>query len=868
MKPLSDTHSVKLSGISTPVLAGIFCASASTLVYQIGLTRLFSIIMWHHHAYLVVSVALLGFGAAGAYVASKSASKNPTLLPPQSLLQNAVAYALTLPASYFLATRIQIHVMNLLGDGRNFCIFLMLLGLLAVPFFFAGLIIAACFQAYSKQAGQLYAFDLLGAAAGALTAPFLLNLIGVNGTAMAAALFAGMAALCFSFQQTKNRLLSGVMAGLFLFATVGFGVGFLFWEIPMDISKQNLTINYQESPRLKKVYSLEIPYFQDKHLVWVQSVPDMTQHQIMHSAIAQLDIWPEHSMHMLGGGEFGLVDAQVVPMRMVTQDGIGPTFLYKNAGRLENFPSLDDSQFSSAYLALKTSGKTKPKVLVIGVGGGIDVMTALFHDALSVTAVEINQAMIRMVTKNYADYIGYLFSNPGITLIREDGRSFLNRTNSQYDVIQLTGVDTLTALSTGAYTLSENYLYTVEAVHSMVGHLSPDGIICYSRPIFSLFDPPRETLRLAITARAALEKAGMETPWRHIAVLQGKDWASTMIKKAPFTREECQALADWAAREGFAGLVFNPYSSPQDEKRGEDSFSQSRSLFSRALRVDKSELNHLIQKSAFNLFPPTDDKPFFFNYYRMSNVTSWWGRGAKGEMRTQFLPEFPAGHMILTAAVLQVSILACLFILVPVWAWNRQNAVPFPRVRTFVYFASLGLGFMFIEICLMQKLVLFLGHPTYAISVVLAGMLAFAGAGSFVSSRLSIWTRKRLIAAGFGVAALCLLNVFLLNAILSWITGLPWVLRITAVLVLIAPTGVLLGIFFPLGIRHLAEQSPKAVPWAWAINGFFTVLGSVLAIMVAMSLGFSWVLFLAGIIYLAGSVFGLAIEPKTHNANG
>ncbi|MBI9075601.1 MAG: hypothetical protein JEZ02_09345 [Desulfatibacillum sp.] len=857
MKPLLDTHSSASTAISSSILAGIFFTAMSVLAYQVGLTRVFSIIMWHHHAYLVVSVALLGFGASGSYVAvQQNGIANQSGLLSR-LNRYALAHALTIPASYLVVTRMQIHSMNLLGSPENFLAFLFVLGLLAVPFFFAGLVMGVCFQAFSQQAGRLYGADLLGAALGAFAAPFLLHAAGVNGTAMAAAFFAGLGALFFSQSASWGRRIAAGLVALCLLACVGFSTNTLFWEIPLDPSKQEMSSAYTADPRITKVFSTKIPFSGGRHFVWKRSAPDMTHHAILHSAIAQLDIWPEHTMPMLGGGEFGKIDRQTTPMRMVTQDGIGPTFLYKDAGNLKKFPSLDDSQIASAYVAQKALDKTRPDVLVIGVGGGIDVMTALYHNAGSVTGVEINRAMIRMVTRDYAGYLGHLFSDPRITLIREDGRSFLNRDKAKYDIIQLTGVDTLTALSTGAYTLSENYLYTVQAIQTMVGRLKEGGIICYSRPIFSPPHPPRETLRLANTARAALEGLGMESPWQNIAVLQAGHWASTMIKNGPFTREECQTLTDFSNAEGFKGLVFNPWPDhTQKDFPGDENLRQTKKQFLTVMAGEDEERNEFMQQSPFNLSPPTDSKPFFFNYYKMSNVPFWWGRGASGNMWTEFIPEFPAGHMILAVAVIQATLLAGLFILIPVWFWNQKGILSPGKGRTLAYFGALGLGFMFVEICLMQKFILFLGHPTYAVSVVLAGMLAFAGAGAWFSERLPCWTRKNLLIAGLTALALNLANAFLLDFFLDWLPGLPLGLRIIAALVLIAPSGFVLGLFFPLGIRTVGDTAPEMVAWAWAINGFFTVLGSVLAIVAAMTLGFTWVLVLAGLIYLAGLCLG------------
>jgi hypothetical protein len=539
---------------------------------------------------------------------------------------------------------------------------------------------------------------------------------------------------------------------------------------------------------------------------------------------------------------------------MVAQDGTAPTFLFANAGDYKRFPQLDDTQAASAYVALNAEGvKKKPEVMVIGVGGGVDVMVALFHDAASVTAVEINRAMVRMVTETYREFIGRLFDDPRVTVVIEDGRSFLSRTDRRFDVIQLSGVDTFTALSTGAYTLSESYLYTLEAITALYSRLHENGIVNYSR--FIIEEEPRETLRLAHSAYVALERLGIEDPGRHIAVLQADKWASTMIKKGPFTPKEIAALRRFSRVEAFKGLVFPTRLadlSPDSDPRGSrPSWQRMSAIFSTVLSGSAQERLDLVRDYPYDLSPATDDRPFFFNYFKLSSLLSSRSTSPEGPY-AEYLPAFPVAHMVLLSSALIIGVLALLLILGPLRFLRRQDIGRGLKTRTFLYFSSLGVGFMFIEISMMQRFILFLGHPVYSMAVVLGGLLVFSGLGALFSARITDPDRRvtrRLLAVLIGVT---LFNAFLLSTILEPLQSASLLARVCVTLLLLAPTGFVLGMPLPLGIKMLGRVAPGLIPWGWAINGFLSVLSSILATVVAMIGGFTLVLLAAGGIYAVG----------------
>ena len=569
-------------------------------------------------------------------------------------------------------------------------------------------------------------------------------------------------------------------------------------------------------------------------------------------------------------------------------------------------------------------------------------MVALYHQASEVKAVEINPAMIEMVTQHYADFLGNLFDNPRVELILEDGRAYARRDTTQFDIIQMSGVDTYTALSTGAYTLSESYLYTVEAVKDFYARLTDDGYINYSRFLLRPPKRPRETIRLVSVARQALAELGVKEPWRHIVVLQAQGWASTMIKKSPFTEIEVQGLRDFAAEQNFKGLVADPFkprgeqfefgrwpdakytntaksmvrafaesfgisvegalppdlvrpveaglrqiTSGQfeqavqtiqpllaglpDDKRPQaterlrknlgafrdewqaagEHFMRMQKDFETLLRSDDEERADFVSRYFYELTPSTDDKPFFFNYYRFDQL---FKLGEVDSWDQTYHPDVPVGHMVLLSSMLQIVLLGAFLIF---WPLRRLKnlGTPLPQAgkgRVFLYFAALGMGFMFVEICLMQKFVLFLGHPAYALSVVLAGILLFSGLGAWFSARfdpLAQGFRWRLLTAVLLVTAFELLAV---NVFLTPLLAASFPMRVLAAVGLLAPAGFVLGMPFPLGIRALDAHAPALVPWGWAINGFLSVFSSLAAIILAMAIGFTGVLITGAAIYALG----------------
>jgi hypothetical protein len=833
---------MKQSTRATPAIhAGIGLIAGSVLLLEIALTRVFAITLWHHFAYMVVSIALLGFGAAGSILTIQRQGLRDD--PPfAALTAISVAYGFTVMLMFVIATRLPIDMLALRNNWQQNLLNLLLLNVVVfAPFLLAGCAIGMVLTRFPEAVNKLYCADLAGSAIGGAVSLGLVSSIGSGATVIVAGGLGVVSGLLFSLAGQRAitvACLPAVAIALALCAMFSGGVA------PLGIP----------------AIAWPLTYAPGKEFAMYGDHPETR----IFSSTAEVEVGPSVPAIPIHGGNFGKLDFRPVTARLVGQDGTAPTLLFKGAAKIDDFAFLDDSQAGSAYVALAARKGDAPRVLVIGVGGGIDVMIALANGAREVTAVELNEAMVSMVTERFDDYLGGLFrrgvGGPGdrIKLVRSEGRSYVKSTDERFDVIQMSGVDSFTALSTGAYTLSESYLYTTEAVKDFYRHLRDDGYVNYSRFLLTSPRKPRETLRLANIAFTALQQLGVTDPASQIAVFEGSDWASTMIKRGPFTQDEISALQEFAEREGFQGLVFNPLAAPGSDlalNSGGQSAPQgvveAREYFHSVLRGSAGERASFIADYPYDLTPSTDDSPFFFNYYRYRGLVAGLGSDARSGVLSSYHADFPVGHAVLLASLVQITLLGVVLILLPLRWLERSGIHTDGSWNIFAYFAALGAGFMFVEIVLMQKLILFLGHPSYATSVVLSSLLAFAGLGSFVGGRMES-SRRNVALLGVALVVAVIGIGGMIHGLTSAFLGYGLPARIAIVVIALAPLGFVLGIPFPTGIRIVNARCPHLLPWAWAINALVSVFSSIFCIVLSMAIGFSMALLLAAVLYAGG----------------
>ncbi len=511
------------------------------------------------------------------------------------------------------------------------------------------------------------------------------------------------------------------------------------------------------------------------------------------------------------------------PNAMVVYDRvIGEIVPYRRGTPIPGWRRLQEGPQSIGY-ALRGPGG---RALVIGGGGGRDILAAL-SERQRVDVIELNRGIRDLVDDDMGRISGSPYTLPGVRTTIGDGRSTLAARSSRYDQIQLGFTDTYSGNSGQAFALNESNLYTVEAFQEYLDHLRPDGILNVSRPFRA---NGNEGLRITVLALEALRRAGYRDPARHVAVLLGSygnafnrfPYATTLVKRTPFTAPELARLRHLAAARTL-GVAFEPGGPYRGQWAALAAASSPAAFCARA---------------AYDLCPPTDDKPFFFNMRRFGDIFNPQTRGALSA---------PDPIFVLGLTLLVLLALAAIAVAAPLFLVPRASR---PRAGALSYFAWIGLGFLVLEVVLIQRFVLFLGFPTYSLSVVLAALLLFTGAGAWLSQRFEAAPRRALLVALGAGSAMIIAAAYGLQPLLRALIDLPFAARVALTVVILAPAGLALGMAMPLGLRRLSGLWPTAAPWAWGVNGVASVVASVLAVSVAITWGFAATTLLAGACYL------------------
>ena len=522
-------------------------------------------------------------------------------------------------------------------------------------------------------------------------------------------------------------------------------------------------------------------------------------------------------------------------MKMMTADGDANTWMFQHGDVRNGVPRPGPAEYTSYTVAFLL--KEKPDVMIIGPGGGNEIFVAHSMGAHRIVGVELNPAMLDATYRTYADFSGHLYGTDNARAVVSEGRAFARSLDpaETFDIIQMSGVDTWAGLSSGAYVLSENFLYTTQAFQDFYAHLKDDGILSIGR--FRL-DPPRESLRLVSVALAALRELGVPHPEEHVAALSfGTSFMGRLlVKRSSFTPSEVRLLQSETERAGGGGELYYAPGAVHDNP------------YSRlAVAFAAGREQAFFEEYPYDVTPVTDDRPFFFEYYKWSRL---WGDLAHPGTGGQVGANRPVGLIILGGLLAQVGLLVLAFVFAPLWLFRREGMKVPHWGSAVLYFTCLGLGFMFVEIGLMQRFVLFLAHPAYAIPVVLATLLVSSGVGSLLATRLPFTDERRLRVCLGTIAILLVVLLGVLRPLFDACLGFPFAARVAVAVSILIPLGVALGMPFPLGLGRVGTSHPHVVPWAWGINGGMSVLGSILAIVIAMGTGFSWVLLGAAFLYL------------------
>ncbi len=800
-------------------LAGIFLISLGTLLLELSLTRVLSVALWYHFGFLVISTALLGFGASGVTLALWTKLRERDDLDGVLALL-CLAFSATTFVSFWLMQRIPFDPFSVAVEHSQFFYMPFYFCVIAIPFFCSGLTISLLLSRSGADVNHLYAFDLIGAGLGCALVTAALPRFGGSGSVMLAGAIGASAAVFFAWRKRRAAMTGGAIAALalLLVSTRAERV------IPIHVSTNKIP-NSAASVMPSPIYSAW------NGLSFVQVIQGPTAPGA-----------PQGTRRMV-------IDAGTAATGL---QGLRPDVTTALAQRGKDLG--DESGI--AY-----PGKPSAHILIIGSGGGSQVLTGLKNHAASITAVEINPIINDIVAGRMNDYWGDLFHQPQVHLFTDEGRSFVRRSHEQYDAIISVHTISNAAMASGALSLAENYVLTQEAFEDYLDHLSADGRIYFTRPL-------AQVPRLFSTAREAFAAKGLGSVEGHLmafsqpyppmvrAGLKNRQTFSAgfLLKKSAFRPEEAEevrALLKTAQTTSRSSDAYQILYAPDD--------THPASIFDQIVR--SNNLKQIYDSNDTELAPATDDKPFFNQHTRWSRlrwptIVDLFSQKQAAAARMA-LEDRPVAEVTLLVLLLQSMTIAALFILAPLAVFRSEGLAVERRWTWLAYFAALGLGFIMIEIALLQRFLLFLGQPIYTYAVVLAGLLVFTGMGSHFSGTWKAEPADMLKRLLPFLLLVVIATSILTPLIFAGALGLPLALRIAISIVLVAPLGFVLGMPFPVGLRLATRQSSSLAAWAWSVNGFFTVIGTVLALMLGMMIGFRMVLL------LACACYGLALLAIT-----
>jgi hypothetical protein len=772
---------------------GVAFTTLATLLLELSLTRIFSVVFHYHFAFLAISIALFGLGAGGVFSYLVADWR-------WDLFSKLGALAAANSVLVLLALILSLSVRQDLGFWALAAVYFPS----TLPFFLAGTVISMAISERIERVHRVYFYDLIGAGAGCLLLVPLLNAFGGPNTVLAAAAFyAASAAIWYSLEGKVRGRVASVALALGMLMLLGYNAKFRIVDIK---------------------YAKGQPLGREEFVKWnsfsrVAVAPDKT------SGAPSVFIDADAST---GIASFDPESLSEEGRRELLRPGPG-------------FPYI-----------LRPGAKT----LIIGPGGGWDVARALASGSRDVTAVEINPIIAGTVMqKRYADYSGRLYSRPEVRIVVEEGRSFVRRSREKYQVLQATLVDTWASTAAGAYALSENNLYTSDAFYDYLRHLTGDGLLAFTR--WGL-EPPRESLRLLSLARVALARLGEGEPWRHVIVVRqgtlqdAKGWGAldtVLISRKPFTADDL-TRARQAIRDAGFQAIYLP-----DEAASNP--------FAELLRA--RDPRAFYEQYPFNVRPVDDDRPFFFYTVQSREILSFLGHFWRGDQPASSRADFQVNMAVpVMIGLLAVSVLATAVILALPPLLLRERVPRDKEVLKFLlYFACIGAGYILIEVALIQRFVLFLGHPTYALTVIIFSMLLASGFGSYFSRRIVRLSPARLGA----MMTLVALSVALLTAVVGPVSeagvGWPPWLKVMLTVLMIAPPAFFMGMPLPTGLSMLELRHKPSVKWAWALNSASSVLGSVSAIFLAIYQGLHRTLLAGGALYLAALAVLYVLEKDT-----
>jgi hypothetical protein len=789
---------------------GLFLISGCTLMLQVIQTRVLSVVAWYHLAFFAISMAMFGLTVGAVWV----------YLRHDRFTEKTLSYDLSYFSTGFALSTLFCLIVQMsltpvvTRSMTSILTWAELAMCLSIPFFFSGIVVSLALTRSLFPVGRVYGADLLGAAAGCLGVLVLLNNTDGPSAILWVGAIAAAGALCFSrsgiggapeTKQPLDSILRHRVTIFVLILTCAVLNGLTDYGLQPLVAKGNFEAGNTYVLRAWNTFSRVAVY------------PPVTQRPGM---------WAP-SPKMPAGFE--------IEQRSINIDADAGTVAYRFSGNLKE---VDFLKYDLTTLAYNLPGRER--AVVIGVGAGRDVLSAAVFGLQNITGVEINPILVKLLTdkRRLGDFTN-IRSLPGARFVIDEGRSWMARTQQTFDIIQMSLIDTWAATGAGAFSLSENGLYTVEAWRIFLSRLAPKGVFTVSR----WYDAkePTETGRMLSLAVAALFEIGISEPRQHVFLVTQSGVANLIISRTPFSPKDLSALNN-AASQYKHNVLLSPSATAPAEILNRIVMSKNR-----------DELQDYTSKLSFDFTPATDDRPFFFNQLPLTKPVQAFYLAKEMVATDTYLGGIRGGNLVATATLMILFVISLALVVVSILVPLRHAVRDVGgrlAVRGTLYFLLIGIGFMMIEIGLLQRMSVFLGHPVYSLSVLLFTVILATGIGSFISDILPLDSRPRFLTwALFTGAYVAALPHWLSNVFLAFDSAGLLTRAILCVLT-IAPAGLLLGFGFPTGIRLISAIDPRPTPWFWGINGAAGTLASTVAVASSIAFGIGTTLTIGATCYI------------------
>lgn len=769
--------------------------SSSMIAFQIVLMQILSITQWHHFAFMIISLALLGFGAAGTILSilKNWFISNKSVLIPSSMIAAGLFISISIPLSQIDFIRFDTFL--LFADNAHILKLVLTYLLFIIPFFCGGLAIGLIFVAYAGNIGRLYFCDLFGSGIGGMGILILLWIFLPTISPMIVALLpitGGIVAM------NRGKRIVPIFIAIISILFIGYH---LFVPVELENSQ------YKSISKTLDLPDAEVEIERNSPFGFIQVVKSES---IRHA--------PGLSLNYRG---------EIPVRKAVFSNGtwLGPIISMQQS----------DSNFVLDYttneLAYKLSDKER--VLILDSGTGADIIHSLHHNFPIIDAVEPNTALNALMRSELTNETDSIYFNKKVNVYDISSRTFLQSTRNKYDLIKLPGIGAFGGTS-GTQAIKEEYLLTVESFALMYEHLQQNGFIS----VTSWMDYPyRNPLRLLSTIVEALQESGVTVFTQHIIAIKSWGNITYLVKKSALDPEEVESVRNFCDEMNFDPVILPNVTK---EERSRYNQLQDEKFFNYIDKILSPQRNTFVAEYSFRINPPTDNKPYFSQFLRWNNITE-----VKEFFGTRSIPFFELGYLIVILTLFQILLISIILIILPLFkiGWTGRN-----KLWTILYFSGLGIGYMFIEIVLIQKFVLYFGSPIYSASAVISFMLISSGLGSYVTSFIKNRKNTTFISIGIIIILLLIYSAFLEN-ILSSTIQFHTVIKAIIALGTIGLPAFVMGFPFPLGIKQLAVHNQRQIPWAWGINGCFSVISTALATVISVEFGFIIVFILAALAY-------------------